>query len=240
MKYLRAIAAAGFLLVSTNSSAVSDYADFSRDLAAPYGQYRLSLALTGNKDNVDKALVAMDRFIAGWEGLARRYAADPPAPFAGIADFPEKMNRPIAIGREAISLLKDGEVARAHLVLEEVRYLLWGMRIQARINSIADKANDFHEAMEVVFDRAAAAKNAGELAAVRHRYGAWLSIKWEEQALAGDLEPIRTEFEAALAEGRMAIAAYLEALRGGDADAARKLAGGVKNAYKKIWGLDPK
>lgn len=240
MKFLRAVAAAGFLLVSTNASAVSNYADFSRDLAVPYGHYRLSLALTNNQDNAYKALVAMDRFIAGWEGLAKRYADDPPAPFAGIADFPEKMSRPIAIGREAISLLKDGEVARAHLLLEEVRYLLWDMRIQARINSIADKANDFHEAMEVVFDRAAAAKNADDLAAVQRRYGAWLSIKWEEQAMAGDLESIRPEFETALAEGRTAIASYLAALHGGDAVAAGKLTGGVKNAYKKIWGLDPK
>jgi len=240
MKFLRLLAVAGLFLASTSSSFASDYKDFTRDLAVPYGHYRQTLMLTSNKDNADKALLAIDQFIRGWEGLAKRYANDPPAPFAGITDFAEKMNRPIAVGKEATMLMKDGQVARAHAVLEEVRYLLWGMRIQARVNSIADKSNDFHEAMEVVLGRAAEAKTAAEMAEVWHRYGAWLSIKWEDQALAGDLGPIRAEFEMAHKEGRMAIAAYLDALRQGEADDVKKLAGGVKNVYKRIWALDPR
>lgn len=240
MKYFKLLAMAGCLSVSAVSSQASDYKDFQRDLAGPYGHYRQTLVLTSNKDNADKARLAIDQFIEGWEGLAKRYASDPPRPFAGIADFPAKMNRPIAVGKEAKLLMKDDQVARAHAVLEEVRYVLWDMRVQARINSIADKANDFHEAMEVILDQAAAAKYPEELVAAAQRYGAWLSIKWEDQALADDLTPIRGEFDVALASGRKAIAAYLEALRSGDAGGAKKLAGGVKNAYKQVWALDPK
>ena len=44
----------------------------------------------------------------------------------------------------------------------------------------------------------------------------------------------------AQAEGGKAVAAYLDALRTGNADAAMKLAGGVKNAYRRVWALDPK
>jgi len=57
--------------------------------------------------------------------------------------------------------------------------------------------------------------------------------------LAGDLSAIRKEFDTAFADGRKVITDYLSALRKGDLDAAKKLASGVKNAYKKVWGLNP-
>ena len=114
------------------------------------------------------------------------------------------------------------------------------MRVRAGTNSIADKTNDFHEAMEVVRDHAADAKRPDELMAVGERYPAWLSIKWEDHALAADLTAIRKDFDPAFADGRKAVADYLSAVRKGDVEAARKLSGGVKNAYKKLWALDPK
>ncbi len=240
MKLFKQFALAGLLLAATNSAMASEYKDFLRDLAVPYGHYRQSLVLTSNKDNADKARLAIDQFIQGWDGLATRYAMDPPTPFAGMADFSAKIKRATAVGQEAQTLMKDGQVARAHAVLEEVRYLMWDMRIKARINSVADKANDFHEAMEVVLDQATAAKGKDELTNVWTRYAAWLLIKWDDHALADDLEPIRKEFDAALMDGRKSITAYLDALHSGDTDSAKKLAGGVKNAYKKIWALDPK
>lgn len=228
------------LALASGSAMAAEYADFLRDLAGPYGHYRQSLSLTSSKDNLDKAKQSIDQFAGGWETFAARYAGDAPKPFAGIADYPAKIRRPLQIGRDAQALIKDGKVAEAHAVLEEVRYLLWEMRVQGGINSIADKSNDFHEAMEIILDHAAAAKSAEAMAAVAGRYGAWVSIKWEEQALAGDLGPVRKEFDVALAEGRKAIGDYLAALRSGNAEAVRKLAGPVKNAYKKMWAIDPK
>jgi len=81
----------------------------------------------------------------------------------------------LTIRQEAQVLLATGKIYVAHALLEEIRYLLWGMHVQAVINSVADKANDFHEAMEIILDHAAAAKNAVELSAVEARYGAWVA-----------------------------------------------------------------
>ena len=38
----------------------------------------------------------------------------------------------------------------------------------------------------------------------------------------------------------MAVADYLNALRKGDLEAAGRFSGGTKNAYKKLWMLNPK
>ena len=239
MKHSRAIVLAGFWAIATPALA-AEYADFLRDIASPYAQYRQALVLSSNKDNAEKAQQAVAQFTQGWERVATVYANDPPKPMAGIADFASKIRRPIEVGKDAQALLKDGKVARAHSVLEEIRYLLWDMRVRSGINALADRANDFHEAMEVILDHAAAAKTSEELVEVGNRYGSWFSIKWEEHALAGDIAPLRKEFDAAFAEGRKSVDLYLAALRSGDLDAAKKLSSGVKNAYKRLWALDPK
>jgi len=166
MNRLSSIALASLMFAAASSANASQYADFLRDATTPYGQYRQSLVLTSSKDNIDRSQQAIAQFTQGWEDVVAKYATDVPRPFAGIADFSTKLTRPVAVGKEALALMKEGKVARAHAVLEEVRYLLWGMRVGSGINSIADKANDFHEAMEVVLDHAGDAKTPEELMAV--------------------------------------------------------------------------
>jgi len=226
--------------LASHAAIASEYADFLRDLTGPYAHYRQSLMLTSNPDNIDKATQSISQFSTGWKGIVEKYAGDPPKPFAAIPGYVDKLGRPLTIGQEAQALMATGNVTKAHTVLEEIRYLLWGMRVQAGINSVVDKANDFHEAMEIILDNAAAAKNAEELAAVEARYGAWVAIKWEEHALAADLGSVRKEFDAALSDGRKTIADYRTVLRNGNLEAAKKMVGPIKNAYKKIWAIDPK
>jgi hypothetical protein len=238
--YIRMIIAACLSALASQASIASEYSDFLRDLSGPYAHYRQSLMQTSNSDNIEKATQSISQFSIGWKGITEKYAGDPPKPFAAIPGYTEKISRPLTISQEAQVLLAAGKVYEAHALLEEIRYLLWGMRVQAGINSVVDKANDFHEAMEIILDHAAAAKNAVELSAVEARYGAWVAIKWEEHALAADLVSVRKEFDVALADGRKTIADYRTVLRRGDFEAAKKMVAPIKNAYKKIWALDPK
>ena len=238
--YFRMLIVACLSALVSQVSIAAEYAQFLRDLTGPYAHYRQALSLTSNAANIDKATQAISQFSTGWKGIVEKYAGDPPSPFAAIPDYTDKIGRPLAISQEAQALMTAGKVLEAHAILEEVRYLLWGMRVQAGINSVADKANDFHEAMEIILDHAAAAKNAEELAAVETRYGAWVAIKWEEHALAADLGSVRKEFDAALSDGRKTIADYRTALRQGNMDTAKKMVGPIKNAYKKMWAIDPK
>lgn len=240
MKTLMTYVAAGTLLCSAPAAIAAEYADFLRDTTAPYGHYRQSLSLTSGNEAVDKAALEVQQFVAGWETVAARYAGDPPKPFASLGDFPAKIKRPVDVGRDALALLKEGRAARAHTVLEEVRYILWDLRVRAGINSITDRANDYHEAMEVILEHVAKAKDEDDLNDVAERYGAWLSIKWEELALASDLSAIRKEFDPVFSDGRKVIADYLATLRKGDVAAAKKMSGPIKGAYKKVWSLDPR
>jgi hypothetical protein len=238
--HFRMLAVVCLSSLASHAAIAAEYVDFLRDLAGPYAHYRQALMLTSNPDNIDKASQSISQFSLGWKGIVEKYAGDPPKPFATIPGYADKLGRPLTISQEAQALMAAGKVTQAHTVLEDIRYLLWGMRVQAGINSVADKANDFHEAMEIILDHAAAAKSAEELATVEARYGAWVAIKWEEHALAADLGSVRKEFDVALSDGRKTIADYRTLLRNGNLEAAKKMVGPIKNAYKKIWAIDPK
>jgi len=216
----------------------SEYAAFSRDLVQPYDFYKKSLALTSKKEDADKAKSAINSFVETWGPFAAKYAGDVPKPFAGIADFSTKIKRPAEVGKLAAEQLKTGNITQAHATLEEVRYLMWEMRVKSGIASLSDKANDFHEAMEIVLDHAGDAQSAEDAKKVFKRYGAWFLIKWDDMANADDIASIRKSFDPAFNDGRKAVVGYLDTLKQGDLNQVKKLSGSVKGAYKKVWMLD--
>lgn len=224
----------------TGMAHASEYSAFSNDMVRPYGYYKKSLSLTSKKEDAEKAKAAIASLIESWEPFAAKYAGDVPKQLTGINDFSSRIKRPVEVARQAAEYLKAGNVGRAHTVLEEIRYLMWEMRVKSGIVSLSDKTNDFHEVMEIVLDHAAAAKEPEDAQRVYERYAAWFLIKWDDLANATDIHPVRNAFDPAFHDGRKAVVAYLEALKHGDAAGAKKLSGSVKSAYKKVWSLDNK
>ncbi|MDP2157624.1 MAG: hypothetical protein Q8K68_07955 [Nitrospirota bacterium] len=216
-------------------ASASEYDIFSKDLIKPYGLFKKSLALTSKKDDLDKAKETTKQFVSAWEGFAEKYAKDVPTPFKSIEDFAGRIRKPSDIAKAALSALEAEDVAKAHSVLEEIRYILWDMRVRAGIVSLNDKINDFHEAMEIVLEKIGTAKDSGDLMAVYERYGAWFSIKWEEIFLTKDYGTEGKTYDEALKEGRDSIRKLNDAMKAGNKDAALKLSSSVKNSYKKLF-----
>jgi hypothetical protein len=225
-------------VMSATMSFASEYETFTRDLAKPYSFYKKSLSLTSKKEDADKAKAALASFAESWGKFATIYANDPPKKLAGVHDFASKIKRPVDVAKQSAEYLNSGNIGRAHTVLEEVRYLMWDMRIRSGIVSLADKANDFHEVMEVVFNQVGLAKEPEDAQRVYERYAPWFLLKWDEMALAPDVTSVHKDFNPAFAEGRKNVIDYLDALKQGNPAEAKKRAGAVKNAYKTIWMLD--
>lgn len=226
------------ILMTPVFSSASEYTDFTKELAAPYSHFKKALSLTSKKDDAEKAKEAIANFMAGWEKVAVKYGKDVPSVFSATENFPALIARPVEIGRNAAALMEKGEIAAAHKALEEVRYLMWSLRVRNGIVALADKANSFHEAMEIVLDKGDEAKGADALKSVDERFGPWLAVSWEEVALA----PVAANQAAAIAvvmvEGRSAIAALRKAMGSGDRQAVKSSGTAVKNAYKKIFFMD--
>lgn len=226
------------LIIFAGVAQASEYKTFTSDLVKPYDFYKKSLSLTTKKEDAEKAKSALTSFVESWSTFAAKYSVDTPSPFLRIADFKTRIMRPTEVGKQALELLNSGNIAQAHSALEEVRYLLWDMRIKSGIVSLSDKANDFHEAMELVLDHAGNAKSADDAKKIFGRYGAWFLIKWDDMANADDISSVGKSFEAAFTDGRKSVVTYLDFLKQGDLIQAKKQSGSVKGAYKRIWMLD--
>ena len=234
MKRIGVMLLAAVFFVSS-SVVAADYKAFTEDIKEPYGYFKKSLALTSKKENREKAIDVVKKFTDSWAKLAEKYAKDAPEPFNEIEGFTQKINRPVAVGQEALALLHAGDVKKAHHVLEEVRYLLWKMRVEVGLSSLNDRINDFHEAMEIVLGGVTESQSSAELIHLGDRYGAWLAIKWEEVGNAVYTGADKASFDAAVLDGRNAIVSLREALSKADDAAAKKFAGMVKKQYKVVF-----
>jgi hypothetical protein len=141
------------------------------------------------------------------------------------------------VGNEALEMIKAGEVKKAHKQLEEVRYSLWQMRVDAGIVSLNDKINDFHEAMEVVLDGITDSASSDSLRHLGQRYGAWLAIKWTEVGNAHYSGADKETFSRLIEDGHNAIDKLRKTLTNGDSANAKAAGKKVKNSYKSIFFL---
>ena len=226
-----------FLLSIPGLVIASEYAVFKKDIVEPYGLYKKSLALTSKKKNQDKAIVVVQNFIKSWSVLANKYENDVPDQLNETVDFNSKINRPVTVGEEALAELKAGKVKKAHTHLEEIRYSLWRMRVDAGIVSLNDKINDFHEAMEIVLYGITEDSSSEQLQHLGNRYGDWLAIKWAEVGTANYSVADKDAFSLVIINGQNAITKLVEMLKTGNAVEAKKAGGKVKKSYKAVFFL---
>ena len=219
-------------------SLATDYAKFQHDSVEAYGYYKKALALTSKPDKQKKSIATMEKFMNSWEVLADKYKSKPPEPFSTLNNFSELIEKPLAIGQQALYELKDGQIKVAHSTLEEIRYLLWKMRTDAGLVTLSDKVNDFHEVMEIVLDKMHEDVSAENFSKIGERYGAWMEIKWEEQAGMDVFTAERDTFKKAMINGRNAIAELRSQLTAGNIEAANAAGIRVKKAYKAVFFLD--
>lgn len=226
-----------FLLSIPGLTIASEYAVFKKDIVEPYGLYKKSLALTSKKKNQEKAVVVVQKFIKSWSALANKYENNIPDQLNKTVDFNNKINRPVTVAEEALAMLKLGKVKKAHTHLEQIRYSLWRIRVDAGIISLNDKINDFHEAMEIVLDGITEDSSSEQLQHLGNRYGDWLAIKWAEVGTANYSVSDKDTFALVIKNGENAITKLVEILKKGIAAEARKAGGNVKKSYKAVFFL---
>jgi len=237
IKNVRLIALCMFLLSIPGLVMASEYAVFTKDIVEPYGFYKKSLALTSKKKNQEKAIAVVQKFVNSWGVFASKYANDVPDLLSQTDGFSAKIKRPVAVGEEALAMLKAGKVGEAHSNLEEIRYSLWRMRVDAGIISLNDKVNDFHEAMEIVLGGIGEDSSAEQLQHLGSRYGDWLAIKWAEVGTANISVADKDTFSQSIKNGHDAIVKMLAALKKGNGVEAKNAGGKVKKSYKAVFFL---
>ena len=216
----------------------AEYSTFQHDSVEAYGYYKKALSLTSKPNTQKESIATMEKFMSSWKVFTDKHKETAPEPFAALPNYTELVVQPLSIGQQVLIELKEGQIKTAHTTLEDIRYLLWKMRTDARLATLSDKVNDFHEVMEVVLDKMHENESPESFRKVGSRYGAWMEIKWEEQAGMDVFAAERDTFNKVLQNGRNAITELRSQLASGDIKAAKAASKKVKKSYKAIFFLD--
>lgn len=178
-------------------------------------QYKQALYLTGQGSQAEAAR-AHRAFAAALAGLQGEGG------LSGDGKLGPDLERAAAIAREAGPLIEQGQLARAHEVLEGVRPILNDILRRNGLSALKVALVDFHDQMERVVDGGKGRNAPATLAAL-------------PTAEAG-LRAVEQELEDARVQ---AIRAALERLRGlaerGEAEQLPEAAGALKSAFVKLY-----
>lgn len=226
------IAGAVALMVALPATA-GPVADFEKALRGAYGDYRMALMQT-NLKNAEATQKAIDGFEAKWAALVAVYAKAPPSHFAEDAQFAAVLEKIAGINQRAKSAARAGNLAEAHDVLEEIRGELGRLRLRNGMMTFSDRMDAVHAHMEHMIDRRKGDFSPAGLAELREDT-AVLAFLADELKRHPAPEVSAPDFAPTLQALLDAIAAVQQAVRGGDAEAAKTALAKVKPAYARLF-----
>ncbi|MEQ1649320.1 MAG: hypothetical protein ABL898_12095 [Hyphomicrobiaceae bacterium] len=137
------------LVVVALSSAghASPWRDFEDALYTAYGDYRVALFQT-NQKNKAATEAALSNFEAKWSALAVKHRTTPPPQYGDDPKWAETLATVDNILAQAKSETAAGDLPKAHETLEAIRDQLGHLRARNGIITFSDRMNAYHAKME--------------------------------------------------------------------------------------------
>ena len=200
-----------------------------------YAPYRVALFKTNGKslpESRDAVLLARAR----WAEVTLRFASQPPVPYATDGKLTTDFVRIDAIYVQAATEIEQGQLAKAHETLEEVREILARMRWRNGVVVFSDHMNAYHSEMERVLDEGdkLLAQPAGRFQLIA-RAGV---LGYLAKRLASEATPelaANAEFVELVGAVRKSVADVEAALISGDTALAKQALGGLKKPYSRLF-----
>ena len=214
----------------------SQAADPATDaLQQAYAPYRVALFRTNSQDRAE-AERALSQAQRAWQQVSERFASSPPWPYAADARFAATLREVGQVYQEAEVLVKAGQLAKSHEVLERVRDLLADLRQRNGVVVFSDAMNDYHAAMEDLLKDGPAVmtKPQGALQLMAH-VGVQEHLAKRLVTQAGAALLADAEFMAGLQAVRASVAALRTAVEAQDSAAVNKAIAGLKGPYSRLF-----
>lgn len=136
-----------FVTAALAGAAENPYVQFSADVEKAYAAYRTALFQT-NKQDAEKSAAANEMFIQQWQKISQTYGNEPPEVFRGDLKWESTFATIAEIAQQSGELIREGNLAEAHEMLEAVRDELSDLRKRNSVIVFSDHINNYHEAME--------------------------------------------------------------------------------------------
>lgn len=209
------------------------FRDFESDLRDAYGQYRVAL-FQSNQGDAQATTAAIETLSAKWTALETAWGKTPPPQYADDPDYAKTLAAVETVISQASQQLAGGDLGKVHVTLEGLRAEVAGLHDRNGIVSFSDRMNAYHARMEMVLGRDLAAAPDGGLA-VLGEDAAVLSYLVADITAHPAPESADPAYAPALEALTKSVQALQDAVRAGDAAAARKAVGGLKGPYSKLF-----
>ena len=209
------------------------YSDFEAQMRDAYGDYRVAL-FQSNTGNVAATTQALGSLAEKWSVLDQAWSSNPPPQYVDDPSFPDTVAAVAKVIDLARQKVRDGDLAAAHVVLEEIRNDLGALHLRNGLMGFSDRMNAYHAKMEAVLSADYAGATGGGLERLREDAAvlAYLAHDVVAHPAPNAADPAYDGLVKALADS---VAALQAAARGTDPEAALAARGGLKPAYAKLF-----
>jgi len=215
------------------SFAAGPFADFETDLRDAYGQYRAAL-FQSNSGNSDATTKAMQTLSEKWTVIEKDWGTSPPPQYADDAAFADTLTTVGTVIAEASQDVAAGDLAKAHLTLEQIRAEVGALHIRNGILTFSDRMNAYHAKMEEVLDHDLAA--LGDKGTAVLLEDAAVLVYLAEDIVGHPAPEASDPAYAPLVDAvRQSVGAVQTAARAGDMVAAKAAIGQLKVPYAKLF-----
>jgi hypothetical protein len=165
LKRLTAALALIFLTVLAPSGRANDVPGFVVMQADAYAHYREAVFYT-RTGNTAVAGLALDEFIVKWAALVEAYADNPPADYAGGADWKNTLQGVLTRAETGLDVLDSDDPETAKDAIGPIRGILGDLRRRNNIVTYSDHVNALGAAMDVLARYRKEVKDLGDAEAV--------------------------------------------------------------------------
>jgi hypothetical protein len=183
--------------------------------------YKQALFNTG-QNNREKAVQNYDRLVAEYAAFQAKYSTYHPYAIIGDTQFHTDLERVVGIIASVADGVHQGDLAQAHVALEQVRPVFQDIFKRNNFSMLAIALVDFHDAMELILD-AANAKEAAKVVALYPEISAKLNVV-EAEANDAEIQTIRQNLDGLLSLAQK-----------GTADELPAQAGTLKSSFVKVY-----
>ena len=200
-----------------------------------YGPYRVALFKTNNNAQ-DDSRQAVAQAQQGWNQIITQYAAKPPVPYAGDAEFANSLAEVSKVYVEAAEEIEKNQLTQAHDTLEHAREVMADMRHRNQVIVYSDHMNAYHAQMEhVLIDGEKTLAGPNGMLQLTAQVGAleFLAARLKSEAPADYLK--NDEFLGAYKAVDKSVADLKAALFSQDVAKVKEAISKIKGPYSKMF-----
>ena len=183
--------------------------------------YKQTLFTTGQQDR-EKAVENYEGLITEYTAFQAKYSAYHPYAIKGDSQFNADLEQVEGMISNVADTVQSGDLAQAHLVLEEVRPVFQEILKRNNLSMLAVALVDFHDTMELILD-AANAKETSQVVVLYPEVSTKLQVV-EAEVNDAEIQTIRQNLESLLASAKEGMSDELPAK-----------AGELKSSFVKVY-----